>query len=484
MNIKQALLIFWSRRITITAVFLAIMIAAVVGLQMVQPQYQARAQVFVNLSDANAATLNQISIGGSRTYVNSQVEALRSRGTAVAVVRTLGLDSDPEMIEAFRNSGERGQIADWISARVQRGLEGNRQGLSDIISISYRSANAETAARFANTFASALIQREVQMRIQPAIESVRLHEERLKVLRERFAEVEVDRSRLRLDAIRRGDVDASGQIDPNASVSTILANARNSVIQARTALDLARSGQNPPADNPEMVSLRRSLAEIDVAIQRETPLLGPGHRRIQALTANAAQFRNQINNVSNRLKAELLADREREVLAAERRVQEAQTLLTQDESQRNDQSRSRSQAASLDRELEALKAQIDTLVQRRERASAESVATVSNLSILTSAVTPSDPAWPRASVVLGAALAIGAALGFAVAFLREMLDRRVRCVDDLTAYIDAPVLGEIGRMRFGRGMTNVPESTGRGSGSAQLRRALPEIAATPAPVQV
>ncbi len=475
MNPKQAALIFWSRKTTIVMSFLVILVAAVVSVFRITPLYQGRAQLYVNLSDANAATLNQVSIGGSRTYVNSQVEALRSRGTAMAVVRNLGLQNDPAMLEAYRNSDDRGDVVDWIAGALQRGLEVNRQGLSDVITIVYRASDPDRAARLANAFAEALIQREVQMRIQPALESVRLHEERLSALRDRFSEVEAQRSQLRLDAIRRGEVDAAGQVDSNASVPTMLANARAAVVQARAALDLARSGQNPPLDNPELLALRRSLADVEVALQRETPLLGPTHRRVQALTANGEQLRAQIRTATARLRSDMIADRERELGAAERKVEEAQGLLTRDEGQRNDQSKSRSAATSLDRELEALKSQIDTLVQRRERAAVESTATVSNITMLTPATTPSDPSWPRVPVVLGLAAALGAGLGFALAFLQEMFDRRVRCVDDLRSYLDAPILGEVQGSPLEKGMVPLPPIANPNWMGATLRRATPVL---------
>ncbi len=475
MNPKQALLIFWSRRTTIVVAFLLVLAAAAFSVYGVTPLYQARAQLYVNLSDANAATLNQVSVGGTRTYVNTQVEALRSRGTAMAVVRNLGLQNDPATIEAHRNADDRGDIVDWLAAGLQRGLEVNRQGLSDVISLTYRAADPDRAAMLANAFAEALIQREVQMRIQPAIESVRLHEERLRSLRERFAEVEAQRSQLRLDAIRRGEVDAAGQVDQNASVPTMLANARTGVVQARAALELARSGQNPPADNQELLALRRSLADVEVALQRETPLLGPTHRRIQALTANGDQLRAQLRTATARLRVEMIADRERELAAAERKVEEAQGLLSRDEGQRNDQIRFRSAAASLDRELDALKAQIDTLVQRRERAAVESTATVSNITMLTPATTPSDPSWPRIPLVLGLAAALGAGFGLALAFLREMFDRRVRCIDDLRSYIDAPILGEVQGSRLEKGMAPLPAAMNPNWMGSSLRRATPML---------
>lgn len=457
MNLIQAIAIFWSRRTIIITVFVATVLSAFSVLLMLQPLYSARAQIFVNISDPNAATNTQVAAVGARTYVTSLIEAMRSPGTAAAVVVSEGLANDPKAVERFRQLDEPGvSIVDWLAAGLQRNLQITRQGLSDIITVTYQSPSAAEAARMANAFADVAIRRDAELRSAPALGSVKLHEERLKALRERFAEVEAQRSRLRLEAIRRGDVDAAGNIDPNASVASTLANARTAVIQARTALDLARSGQNPPTENAELVALRRQLSDIDLALQRETPLLGVQHRRIQALRGNAAQLQNQVEATLARLRTDLIADRERELAAAEQRVREASQVLTQDETQRDGQAQARAQAASLDRELEGLKSQIETLVQRRERASADGASNISNMSILSRATTPASPAWPRAQLVMLVAAAIGLALGFALAFLREMLDRRVRCVDDLKAYFDVPVLGEVRQTRLPRGMAAVP----------------------------
>lgn len=457
MNLTQAIAIFWSRRIIIVGVFVATVLSALGALMVLQPLYAARAQIFVNIADPNAITNTQVAASGARTYVNSLVEAMRSRGTAAAVVVAESLASDPKVSERFRALNEPGaDIVDWLAAGLQRNVQITRQGLSDIITIIYQSPDPAEAARMANAFADAAIRRDAEMRAAPALESVRIHEERLKTLRERFAEVEAQRSRLRLEAIRRGDVDAVGIADPGTSVASALANARTAVIQARTALDLARSGQNPPAENAELIALRRSLSDVDLALQRETPLLGPQHRRIQALRGNAAQLNAQVEATLTRLRAELVANRERELAAAEQRVREAGQVLTQDETQRDGQAQSRAQAASLDRELEGLKAQMEALVQRRERASADGAANTSNMSILSRAFAPVSPTWPRAQMVMLAAVAIGLALGFALAFLREMLDRRVRCADDLKAYFEVPVLAEVRHSRLRRGLVSVP----------------------------
>lgn len=457
MNPKQILAILWSRRGTALAVFAGVFLAALIVTLFLKPQYTATAQIYINMADPNGAT-NQIVPGSvARNYVVTQMEAIRSRGTARKVVEIERLASDPVWQQQYKASGEnKVDIADWIAGNLQRGLEVTRQTTSDIISVNYRSGSAETAARFANAFAEGYLRQDVERRSNPAQDLVQWFEERLKTLRDRYAETEKQRSALRLEAIRRGDSDANGVQDGPTSLVSALQTARNDVIQARAALERAQSGQNPPSDNAELLLLRKQQSDIDLALKRELPLLGPTHRRIQNLQSNAEQIQTQIESVVQRLRAEMVADKKRELAAAERRVDEINATLSSDEGQRFEQSKSRATAAALDRELESLRSQIDALVQRREKAGVEGAATVGNLSVLSRAATPTGPSWPRIPLVLGVAAGLGLAFGLMLAFLREMLDRRVRCVDDLTGHFNVPVLGVIDGTALTGSLTALP----------------------------
>lgn len=443
-------------------VFVVSVISAFGVTQLLKPQYVATTQLYFNLVDPNGATNAVVPGAVVRNYIATQVEAIKSRGTALLVVEREGLAANPQWQAAYHAAAENGdQLNDWIAAALLRNLEVVRQAASDIIAISYRSEGAETSAKIANSFAEAFLRKDVELRTMPAQELAKWYDERLQLLRARFLEVETQRSQLRLDAIRRGDVDATGAPDPLTSLSTVLATARASVIQAKAALELARSGQAPPPENPELLALRRQVTDVELALRRELPLLGESHRRISNLRTNLRQLQTQIETATARLRVELVAEKERELVAAERRVQEATALISSDETQRHDQVKSRASAVGLDRELESLRTQIDALVQRRERSIVEGAATQSNTSILSRASVPLSPNWPRVPLVVAVAGMLGLAFGFILAFLREMLDRRVRCADDLTDYFEAPLLGEITGERLSSKMAPLPSARDR-----------------------
>lgn len=462
MNLKQLWKVLSSRQWIIWCVLVVSVVSAYVATWFLTPQYVATAQLYVNLADANGATNTQVPAAVVRNYISTQVEAIRSRGTALLVVERENLAADPQWKAAFAAGHEEGeQINTWIAGRLLRGLDVLRQAASDVVAISYRSENKETATRIANAFANASLQKDVELRTGPAHELAKWYEDRLQLLRTRFSDIEAQRSRLRLDAVRRGDVEAVGAQDVLSSMTTQLANARNSVIQAKAALEAARTGQSPPSENPELLALRRQMTDVDLALRRELPLLGETHRRIQNLRANFKQLKQQVDDVTVRLRTELIADKQRELEAAERRVEETATQIDRDETQRHEQVKSRALAVSLDRELESLRSQIDLLVQRRERSIVESAVSQSNISILSQAVIPSSPSWPRVPLVVAVAAVMGLMFGVALAFLREMFDRRVRCTDDLTAYFDAPLLGDIRGPRLPQAMAQLPPALDR-----------------------
>jgi capsular polysaccharide biosynthesis protein len=62
------------------------------------------------------------------------------------------------------------------------------------------------------------------------------------------------------------------------------------------------------------------------------------------------------------------------------------------------------------------------------------------VTVLGEAVTPLHPAFPNKPLILGGGLVLGAGLGLLLSLILELLNRRVRGVEDLAHLIDAPLL--------------------------------------------
>jgi len=97
--------------------------------------------------------------------------------------------------------------------------------------------------------------------------------------------------------------------------------------------------------------------------------------------------------------------------------------------------------ALLQRDVDTAQRAFDAVANRRSQVSLESQADQATARVLSPAIEPLAPSSPNllknmaVAVIIGLALAVGAALGW------EMLDRRVRSTADLSSVDGVPVLG-------------------------------------------
>jgi uncharacterized protein involved in exopolysaccharide biosynthesis len=107
----------------------------------------------------------------------------------------------------------------------------------------------------------------------------------------------------------------------------------------------------------------------------------------------------------------------------------------------------RDQLAVLQRDVDAAQSAYDGVVRRYNQSTLESQITQTNVSILDSAAEPNNPSSPNVLRIILIAIVGALASAMGVAYLLEMLNRRVRCVEDLNDMLQLPVLAVIERPR-------------------------------------
>jgi uncharacterized protein involved in exopolysaccharide biosynthesis len=106
----------------------------------------------------------------------------------------------------------------------------------------------------------------------------------------------------------------------------------------------------------------------------------------------------------------------------------------------------RDQLAVLQRDVDAAKHADDAVTKRFTEQELASHSTQANVAVLTPAMAPLEPSFPKPlPKMLAIAVALAVFAAFAAAFLLEILSRRVRTPSDLAALLPIPVLGEISR---------------------------------------
>ena len=442
MNLKQLLLIFKARYKIILVTFLVITLATLVISLILPSRYTAMSSVVVDMRSIDPIGGNLIEGPVTPSYLPTQVDIINSDRTALKVVKTLRLAENPAVRAKWQeDTGGRGQIEPWIADLIQKGLEVHPSSESNVIMLSYSSADPEFSAAAANAFAQAYISTNIDLKVDPAKQYAEWFVGQNKVLRDnleaaqqRLADYQkkkgivVTDERLDTEMAKLNDLSsqltivealtADAQSKQSASRSSALADVReNSLIMNlkseinRKEAALREAGGNLGRNHPQYKSMQAELNSLKQQLEEET--------------RNIAQSFSTSENVSS-----VKADSLRGMIAAQK-----QRIL--------DLKNARDEAAVLLNEVNNAQKAYDAVSQRYTQTNLISQSEQTNVSVLTPAIAPLTPSSPLPMLYTLIAAVIGTIFGIALAFTLEMLDRRVRVADDIEQSLGLPVLAEL-----------------------------------------
>ena len=105
--------------------------------------------------------------------------------------------------------------------------------------------------------------------------------------------------------------------------------------------------------------------------------------------------------------------------------------------------RTRDELNVLAKDVESAQRAFDATSQRFSQTRLEGQADQSDIALLNPATAPLEAASPRVALNTAISAVLGTMLGLGLAFVVELLDRRVRTEYDLTESLDLPVFGVI-----------------------------------------
>jgi chain length determinant protein EpsF len=439
MNYRQILLVLrlrWWLVLTSLAVTLAL---AGLYLWKAEPKFEASTSILVDLKTDPLLSALAPALG-SAGYLATQVEVLKSDRLAANVVRMMGLEKSQPAIEKWRDMTD-GKIPleTFYSVFLQSGLkaEASTRG-SQILTLTFQASNPEFAAAAVNSFAKAYLDLSSELRTSPAKENVTFFEERLKVLR---TDLEAAQAKVAAFQRSRGVVISNERYDQeSARLASLETSYAAALAEQAATSSIARNSNEGSADvsqNPAVVSLRAQLTTAEGRLAEAALTLGSSHPMRIQLESQVRELREQLNREirlasgssasTNRVASAKLGELRALVEAQKRTIVNMRTV--------------RDEGALLLRELEAAQRAFDTVNQRRSQVDLESKADTASARVLTPGVAPLLPKSPKPPLIWTAAVLAGLILGIGAALIWEMLDRRVRSVEDLGAAEGVPVLG-------------------------------------------
>lgn len=416
MSFLQFFRILWARRALILLGVSGCFIAALLVVAIVPSRYVAETRIYLDLLKPDPVTGQTIG-KSAREYVKTQLQLIQDYRVAGRVVDALGWANSPKLAAAYaqRPAGDNRDFRRWLAQSVMDGTDVAWVENSNVLNISYKSSNPESAAKIVDSIREAYIAQTLATKREDAQRNADWFRKQAELIGKKLSDA-VDRktSFERANGIILEE-DAS---DPEMTKLKTLAQATPTAQAAAAAFVAPSTAQ---------------VANLEAQIAAQSRILGPNHPDLQTLrsqlgAAQAAVARETAaaragSNVPGGPSASsLLAAQKDKVLAQSGKVNQAQRMAS---------------------DVQVLRAQYDKALAKIADYEQQAQSTESGIRVMASAVNPNSPEFPNVPLILGGAVAFGLAVGILSALIIELLNRRVRGYEDL-ANSGLPVVGVMG----------------------------------------
>jgi len=459
MTFQQFLLILKARFWTVILTLL-FTVAVTVGVSLVIPKlYTSTAAVVVDVKSPDPVM--GLVLPGLITpgYMATQVDIINSDRVAQRVVKMLKLDESPSIKEQWLADTEgKGNIATWLSELLQKKLDVKPARESNLINISFSGADPRFAAAVTNAFAQAYVDVNLELKVEPAKQYAVWFEGQARQAR---AQLEKAQQALTDFSQRTGIVVNDERLDFETNKLNELS-AQLSLVQALTADSASKQKSVAKSDtlaevmqSPLISQLKADIARLDAKLQESNVNLGKNHpqtlRTEQELATLKAKLDAEVAQISSSIGTTLSVSRQKE--------KELRDAIAQQKTRVLDLNRQRDEINVLKRDFESAQRNFEQMSLRSAQSKLESSAVQTNITILNSATEPLEPSRPKMLLNVVGAVFLGILLGVGLALIRELGNRRIRSVEDLTDLMGLPLLAAIPRVSsppgiggmFGRG---------------------------------
>ena len=421
--------------------------------------YTAHAMLLIDTTKMRVLQSQEQVIGDlliDTAQVETQIELLKSEGIGLSVVKGLKLTDDPEFVGS--RTGLLGAIFGLISrpffsevpnshapvsenALTRKALAGY-QGKRDIkrvartyvLDISFTSLSAGSAAAVANGIAEAYIVDQLDSKFQASRRASSWLQDRIVELRQQAmtADRDVLAFKEKKGIIAMGGNDGRLLSDQRViDLNGQLANARATTAEAKARLDriqVVKSEEIPDAAVADSLKdsiisqLRTQYLEYDRRYSLYAARYGPTHLAVLNLKTQMAQLRRSMNDELGRIAESYKSDYE----IAMAREDSLEKSLTQQISGAQLNNRERLGLDELESRAKVYHSIHDSFLQRYMEITQQQSLPVTEARVITAAAAPGGSSSPQISKILAVAASLGLMLGFAVAGLRETIDRVFR----------------------------------------------------------
>jgi succinoglycan biosynthesis transport protein ExoP len=422
--------------------FIALVAVSTVLIKLMPKVFVATATLIVNFDNKDVLAGRDFAGGQqANSFVPTQIELIMSRVILQPVAERLKLTSDPQFTRGFQ--GTPIALNEIVTKNLHDVLMVQQGVNSQLLYISASAKTPDRAAELANAVADEYLRQERQRTNQPAGERAERYSKQLVELREkaiaaqdRVTEFRQQNGMTNIES-NFNDVEGAGLADLQSKLEA----AQNLRREIETKQLDAHADSTAALDSNAVIALRSSLAtqEAKMAELRET--LGPKHPKVLELESQMEATRrsiaNEVQSISANQGVQLARAKELEAKYQAAMNTERQRLLERRGLQ--------DQGAKLILELQSAQAAYKKALDGYDQIMFASAGNYSDVSLISRADPPARPEKPNKLKLLMMSIVASFGMAFAIPFGYELLlNRRLRCRDDLERNFGIPVLAQLG----------------------------------------
>lgn len=438
MSIAQAMSIVRAHLRRSLIAFFSLVLASALFIKILPHSYVATATLIVNHPDNNPLAAPAFAGGLQATFIPTQIELIQSPAVLQPVIDQLHLMNDPEWSRGFR--GPPAALQEAVLTRLTGSLNVSPGAGSDLLYIAASAKYPEEAARIANAVAAQYLKLSQQRIDQPAVQSAELYSKELEDLRQKTIaaqeQVTAFRQKHGMIDLAPGHGDEADRALDDLEQRLLAAENQERGVQAQLQAE-AWGIVSPIAPGDGNLAGNLATEQTQLAKLRQT--LGPRHPQVLELESQiaatrkaiAASLSSQLND-ARKLVAQYSAavQAQRQLVLTRRHVQDEGTKLVL--------------------ELESAEATYKRALDGYSQIQFASTDKANDVSMVSRAVPPVRAQKPNKTKYFFFACILSFGFAFGIPFVYELLvDRRLRCRDDLERNFGIPVLAQFNSIQTG-----------------------------------
>ena len=423
----------------ITSVTLICVLA--VGIKLMPKVFVATATLIVNFENKDVLAGRDFPVGQASTYVPTQIELILSRVVLQPVAEKLKLASDREFSNGFEGSPL--ALNETVVKNLHDSLQVQQGVNSQLLYISASAKTPERAAEIANAVAGEYLLQEKQRTNEPAGERAERYSKQLQELRDKAVaaqdRVTEFRQRHNLTEVEADAADTEGAALRDLQQKLEGAENQRREIESRQL----QAGANSDAvlDSASVIALRSSLATQEGQMAELRATLGPRHPKV-------LELESQMNATRKALAAEvqsISANNAVQLSRARDLVAKYQAAVDAERKRLLERRGLQDQGAKLVLELQSAQANYKKALDGYDQIVFASAGNYNDVSLVARADPPAKAEKPNKLKWFLVSVVASLGLGIAGPFCYELLlNRRLRCRDDLERNFGIPVLAQLG----------------------------------------